>query len=618
MTDKSSASFTRALWVLVALPVMLGVWLVYRYGVDVPFWDEWTIASLLQRIDDGTLTLATLFAQHNEHRMLVPRVLQLLAALAVGWDTRAGMWLTQGLLFAMLVGCIAVWRRATPGHSPTRSPLTFAVVSLILFSPAQHQNLFWGFQVCFYLPAACLLASTLVAQSPTIRLGSALAVISALSTVATLSLFPGLLTWPLAAASVVLARGRPHRETGLAWSGWAACCAGVLAIYFLRYEPPPGSPSVWAALANPLMLLRGAAACMGGFMAIGTQPVRLSTIAGSALTMAFLSVLAVVWRRRADASLVASTAPWIVMGSFGLVTAAAIAAGRVGYGYVAMLESRYTSLTAWTLIGVVMTSAILRERLRTPATARMWSAAVAATLVVSAIGLPYHLASVRREHNERLQSLAIYTFAEAAPRAVPMLPPWLDWPTYRHELMHVEKSSWRKARPAAPTWVDNDQQAPHCEFGAVEFLVPAGPQTLAGGWAYLPSPERPADAILVTTGSARRITVVQPPLIGRTDVDETFHRADALVIGWTLEFRRPPPDETMEFWALDVKSLRAYRLCDAAALPTTFRRRQAHFASAFAKLCSSEYDGCVALESTSTSTCHTDCPPHHLSFRRSP
>jgi hypothetical protein len=572
MTDRTSGSFTQGLWVLVALPGMVGVWLVYRYGVDVPYWDEWTIASLLQRIDDGTLTFAIVFAQHNEHRMLVPRAIQLLAALAVGWDTRVGMWLTQGLLFAMMAGCIALWRRSTPGHFPPWSLLTLAVVSLILFSPAQHQNLFWGFQVCFYVPAACLLAATLVALSRTIGLGSALAVISVLSTVATLSLFPGLLTWPLAAASVVLVRGLPRRETVLKWSGWAACCATVMGIYFLRYEPPPGSPSVWSALGNPLLLLSGTAVCMGGFVGIGAQPVKLATIAGTALTIAFLTLLTMVWRRRSDASLVVSTAPWIVMGSFGLLTAVAIAAGRVGYGYVAMLESRYTSLTAWTLIGVVMIAAILRERLRTPAATQVWSAAVAGTLIVSAIGFPSHLASVRRGYIERLQSLAIYTFAEAAPRAVPMLPPWLDWPTFRKELMRVEQSGWRKARSADPTWMDDDKLATNCEFGAVEFLVPAGPWTLAGGWAYLPPSARPADAVLVTTGSSRHITVVQPPLIGRTDVDETFHRADALVTGWTLESRRLPPGETMEFWALDVKSRRAYRLCDASAAPSGFRR----------------------------------------------
>ena len=566
MTYKTFGRFTQGLWVLVALPPMLGPWLVYSYGVDVPFWDEWTIASLLQAIDDGRLTVAKLFAQHNEHRMLVPRAAQLLAALAAGWDTRVGMWLTQGLLFAMLGGCIVLWRRATPQPSTPWSLLTLALVSLAVFSPAQHQNLLWGYQVCFYIPAACLLASTIVASSMAIGLGVALAVIAFLCTLATFSLVPGLLTWPLAAAAVALLRGLPRRDTVLAWSGWAGCGGVVIAVYFLGYETPSGTPSVWSALGNPLALVSGVAECIGGLMGIGPQPVTLAMVTGTAITTAFLSLLAVVWRRRSDATLVANTTPWIVMGSFGLLTAIAIATGRVGYGHVALLESRYTALTVWTLVAVLMIAATLRDRLGTDNAARMWKAAAVATLAFSLIGFPHYLASIRRAYHERLQSLAIYTFAEAAPRAVPLLPPWLDWATFRQQLIQMEHSGWRKARPGRLTWVDTAELSEPCGFGAVEFMTAVGPLTMAGGWAYLPALGRPADAVLMTTGPSRVISVVQPPLIGRRDIGDRFGGDGALVTGWTLESRSAPHVETIEFWALDVKTLHAYPICQPTGL----------------------------------------------------
>ena len=226
MTRETSESFRRGLWALVALPAVLSAWMVAHFGVDVPFWDEWTIATLLQRIDDGTLTLAALFAQHNEHRMLVPRIVQLLAALTGTWDTRVGMWLTQGLVLGMTVGCVVLWRPTTQPRHRSWMLLSLALVSLILFSPAQHQNLFWGFQFSFYIPAACLLAGTIVAAAPGIGVGTALTVIAILSTVATFSLFPGLVTWPLGAAAVLLLRGRPRRDDWWKWGGWAACCGG--------------------------------------------------------------------------------------------------------------------------------------------------------------------------------------------------------------------------------------------------------------------------------------------------------------------------------------------------------------------------------------------------------
>jgi hypothetical protein len=263
---------------------------------------------------------------------------------------------------------------------------------------------------------------------------------------------------------------------------------------------------------------------------------------------------------------VADTAPWIVMGSFGLLSAIAVALGRVGYGHVALLESRYTALTMWTLVAVLMIAATLRDRLGTGNAAKMWTTAALATLAFSLIGFPHHLASLRREYHERLQSLAIYTFAEAAPRGVPLLPPWLDWTTFRQQLIQMEHSGWRKARPDRLTWVNADELPEPCGFGTVEFLSAVGSRTMAGGWAYLPALGRPADAILMTTGPSRDIGVVQPPLIGRGDIGDRFGGDGALVTGWTLESRTAPPGEAIEFWALDVKTLHAYPLCQPTGL----------------------------------------------------
>ena len=365
MTYANAERLRLGAWTLVALPAMFASWLVYRYGIDVPFWDEWTIAPLLRGVDDGTLTVAALFSQHNEHRMFVPRVVQLVAALSLGWDTRLGMWLTQGILLAMMAACVTLWRRSAPRRLASWTVLSFALVSLILYSPAQHQNLFWGFQFCFYIPAACLLASTVVASTRAVALGPALALLAALSTIATFSIFPGLLTWPLAAMSIVLARGRPDRDSRLAWLLWAAACTAIISIYFIGYEHPVRTPSVRSALGDPLSVIAGAAACIGGSLGIGRQPVRFAMITGAMVTAMFLALVAAVWRRRSDTRLVTNAAPWLVMGSFALATATAVAIGRVGYGYVAMLESRYISFTAWLLVGVVMLAATLREHLGT-------------------------------------------------------------------------------------------------------------------------------------------------------------------------------------------------------------------------------------------------------------
>ena len=65
------------LWLGLLLPVFLSVNFVVRVAVDVPFWDQWELVPQISRMYAGTLRFADLYLQHNEHRILVPRLVML-------------------------------------------------------------------------------------------------------------------------------------------------------------------------------------------------------------------------------------------------------------------------------------------------------------------------------------------------------------------------------------------------------------------------------------------------------------------------------------------------------------------------------------------------------------
>jgi hypothetical protein len=565
-----SRIITLTLRALVVVPAILGACLILRFGVDVPFWDEWTIAEYLEAADQGTLTIATLFEQHNEHRMLVPKALQLaVARMAGSWDTRIIMWITQAVLAGMLIVCTVLWRQSLVSRAPW-TLVTLALLSWILYSPAQHQNLLWGFQICFYVPAACLLASAMVTSSGRTE-GSALGASAAFSALGTFSILPGLLGWPLSAGAVAARYGLPSRATALKWSLWSVCCGLAVAVYFFRYERPSHSPSAMAMLGHPAALLASIATVVGGPLTFGARPVRNAILIGAATVVTLFWLIACVWRKRADAALVARANPWIVMGAFGFLSAVAIAIGRGGYGYLALLEPRYAALTGWILTSVVMLAAILRDRSAFKSSARAWVAVCGAIAALSAAGLPHHVEAIRSAHRERLQSQAVYTFADAASNGQPMVPAWLDWSAIRRMLSKIETTGWRQ-RHGPPTWVEAEAST-NCAVGIVEFAVPVGSRVTAGGWAFLPS-RRPADAILLTVGSSRRIAAVHRPLIGRKDVGDRFRTDDALVSGWVIDAGLPQAAEPAEFWAVDVESLRAYRLCEGSGLVSAGPRNE--------------------------------------------
>jgi hypothetical protein len=552
-----------ALWIAVVLPCTLSAWLVARYGVDVPFWDEWSLADILQQFHNGTLTASALVSQHNEHRMLMPRALQLAVALTVAWDTRILMWLTQGVLIGMLAICVVLWRRSVDSRGP-RAVLSLALLSLLLLSPAQHQNLLWGFQICFYFPAACLLAIVLIASPRGPALGPALVSLVILSTAATLSVVPGLLLWPLGAIAVIFAHGLPSRTTARAWCAAAAACALVVGLYFFSYEPPPHSPSVLAALRHPLMLSSGIAVSVGAPLSFNPAPVTSAALVGAGLIGMLLWLLFRVWNARADASLVARSAPWIVMGTFGLLCGMAIAVGRIGYGLQALLEPRYSAFTMWVPIAVVLLAATLHDRAGTPASWAEWIACCTAVVVCYALSLPHHFEAIRRAHRERLQGRAVYLFAEAAATGAPMVPLWLDWATIKQLLAQIEQAGFRPRRPPTPAWVDTEELRESCGAGIAEFEVAIGPRIMAGGWVFLPTKRRSADAVLVTVGPGRQIVALQPPLAGRGDIGERFATDEALVTGWVIDIQPGVSLGDLEFWALDSETVRAYRLCQSS------------------------------------------------------
>jgi len=55
------------------IPAVLALYFVHKYGVSVPFWDEWNDVPLLDASYRAIPPLSALFEQHNEHRIFLPR-----------------------------------------------------------------------------------------------------------------------------------------------------------------------------------------------------------------------------------------------------------------------------------------------------------------------------------------------------------------------------------------------------------------------------------------------------------------------------------------------------------------------------------------------------------------
>ncbi|QDM28188.1 hypothetical protein FNL56_20180 [Tardiphaga sp. vice304] len=131
------------------------------FGSAVPYWDQWDAEAdiLYKAYLNSNLSWSALFAPHNEHRILLTRLLSLLLfELDGGWDPILQMMVNAGLhVVAIVLIVLALQRILGPGQLV--SLVAFSAVLFLL--PIGWENLLAGFQSQFYL----LLIFTILALS---------------------------------------------------------------------------------------------------------------------------------------------------------------------------------------------------------------------------------------------------------------------------------------------------------------------------------------------------------------------------------------------------------------------------------------------------------------------
>jgi dolichol-phosphate mannosyltransferase len=114
---------------------------------SVPFWDEWRTVDLILHYKQGALTFQDFWQFHNEHRIVIPRIIDLGLILFTHWNRQLEMLFDLGVAVAEAALLLASARRVLRSNA-----LVGALIvpgSLLLFSLSQYQNWLWAFQITF-------------------------------------------------------------------------------------------------------------------------------------------------------------------------------------------------------------------------------------------------------------------------------------------------------------------------------------------------------------------------------------------------------------------------------------------------------------------------------------
>jgi hypothetical protein len=320
---------------LIAIPAGIVLLIISKFAVNVPFSDDWTLVTDIQKLEAGDLTVRDLLAQHAEHRMLFPRLLMLGLASISRWNILYELytsWIFIVLSWLMMWSLLHV---TLADQKRYVMPLA-AIQSLLLFSLTQCENFIWGWggiQWFFSNFAAVASIWSLVFWK-----GRWIGIlISAFSTlIATYSIATGQLLWVLL-LFLILDKQNWKREHIYFWFVAGACAIGRYFYDFTNYTKDP-----YTLLRAPVAFLQFVFICLGRPFATIRNPYQffLSAFAGSIGFLLFAG--SILWIHKSRPELFSKIKPWLVLAAYGLFGAMLVALGRLGLGLEKqVLTSRY-------------------------------------------------------------------------------------------------------------------------------------------------------------------------------------------------------------------------------------------------------------------------------------
>jgi hypothetical protein len=181
----------------VAIPLILILILILKYAVNVPFGDDWAMVPLFKHIDTGSLTFGDLWAQHNEHRILFPRLVILALAYTTHWHLGVEMLTSTAIsLFSIIMIVFIIWKTI---NNKVIATITTILSSAWFYSTAQWENWLWGWQIEWFMCVAAFLGATALLATSSGKNQSRFKylLVFLFGVVATLSLGSGVLVWPI-------------------------------------------------------------------------------------------------------------------------------------------------------------------------------------------------------------------------------------------------------------------------------------------------------------------------------------------------------------------------------------------------------------------------------------
>jgi len=555
--SSSRKHFGAILFFLALVPIVFIGFIINKYGVNVPYADEWTNLLRVEKWDAGRLTFDDLIRPHNGHRIFVPRLIFLAFAEMAHGNVRGEMFFSLFVGVLTSVGLLYLLRRAVRANWP--QILAFwALINVLLFSPVQAENWLWGFQLQIFLSNLCVVGAV-IAVTANFRVAIRVALAAFFAVAGTLSFGNGLLIWPIVALLMIV-RGETRRRILI----WAGVTLVVFCGYFFTYHGKDLTRAVAHWWDYPLFFVAFLGAPLSQIS--NPNPMMLPVVVGAILCAVYFGLLISSLRR----GLGERDGVWLALGVYPIGGALLAAATRAHFGAQRALDSRYTTIANMLLVSLIGLAASLY--FEHPSTKRKLTGLLAAGLglVLCAFNffVAFHYLEVNRavrSHGKVALQFSKVLDADKILRSTLFLNE--DSEVLQRYLATLDRRQLTYP-PRRETAVlhdgENKVRRATQEYGVFENLKRENDVIVTSGWSYLPAKSRPAACVVLACGHDETWTAfaLSDQREDRPDVANR-PKSDGRDLGWRGTFslgRLPPGTTEISAWAVDADTGETFRL----------------------------------------------------------
>lgn len=336
---------------LIFMPFFIMVSLIFRYGINVPFWDHWELVPLLHKLYFGKLTFYDLWMQSgNEHRILFPKIIMLTLAYISNWN----IWyeLYTNLVFGgiILVFLYFLLNHTFNGYNKKLILYFTAVFSFLVFSPVQWLSYIhgWKFQM-FLATLSPVVTVWAITRYPNNAKGMLIAILS--TVIGSYSYITCLLIW--ITSGVLLFQSKKNWKYIVIWF----ISAGItIILYFYKFTRP--EKSLLSFINYPLYFLSYIISYLGAPLSFENLYISLVMGVFLIITLVLGTVIICRYYKQSFPRII----PWLSFALYVLLTAIVTAIGRLGKGeFYNALWPHYTTISTLFVISVFVITVVCIE-----------------------------------------------------------------------------------------------------------------------------------------------------------------------------------------------------------------------------------------------------------------